>query len=69
MSGLQWSTVSARPGISSDGGSSSLSLVTFLISITPGEENTSSGKWDPDLIPVEEWFASTFVLLEVLTKV
>jgi len=26
------------------------------------------GKWDPDLIPVEEWFASTFVLLEVLTK-
>ena len=30
---------------------------------------TLSGKWDPDLIPVEEWFASTFVLLEVLTKV
>ena len=27
------------------------------------------GKWDPDLIPVEEWFASTFVMLEVLTKV
>ena len=27
------------------------------------------GKWDPDVIPVEEWFASTFVLLEVLTKV
>lgn len=26
------------------------------------------GKWDPDLIPVEEWFASTFVMLEVLTK-
>ena len=27
------------------------------------------GKWDPDVIPVEEWFASTFVMLEVLTKV
>ena len=27
------------------------------------------GKWDPTTIPVEDWFASTFVLLEVLTKV
>jgi len=27
------------------------------------------GRWDPSAIPVEDWFASTFVLLEVLTKV
>jgi len=26
------------------------------------------GRWDPSAISVEEWFASTFVLLEVLTK-
>ena len=26
------------------------------------------GKWDPTSIPVEDWFAATFVLLEVLTR-
>jgi len=26
------------------------------------------GKWDPGLIPVEDWFASTYVLLEVITR-
>ena len=26
------------------------------------------GKWDPSKIPVEDWFASTYVLLEVLTR-
>ena len=29
---------------------------------------TFPGKWDPDTIPVEQFFASTFVLLEMLTK-
>ena len=26
------------------------------------------GKWDPDTIPVEHFFASVFVLLEMITR-